>query len=45
MEPPPLRFPEDHLPIDATDDRVVDHGVIVVRPIARFPAFDAGLGA
>src|SRR5712675_1125957 len=45
QEPPPLRFPEDHLPIDAAYDRVVDHGVIVVAPIARVPAFDAGLGA
>src|SRR5258708_2570946 len=45
QEPPPLRFPDDHLAIDATDDRVIDHGVIVVAPIARVPAFDAGLGA
>src|SRR5258708_31035972 len=45
QEPPPVRFPDDHLAIDATDDRVVDHGVIVVASIARGPAFDAGLGA
>jgi len=45
QEPPPLRFPEDHLAIDTTNDRVVDHSVIVVAPIARVPAFDAGLGA
>ena len=42
-EPPPLRFPDDHLAIDATDDRVLDHGVIVAGPIPRVPAFDAGL--
>src|SRR5260370_40603295 len=45
QEPPPLRFPDDHLAIDAHNDRVVDHSVIVVAPIARVPAFDAGLGA
>src|SRR5882762_11929799 len=45
QEPPLLRFPEDHLPIDAADHRVFDHGVIVFAPIERFPAFDAGLGA
>ena len=37
----------ERLPVAAiaADDRVVDHGVIVVAPIARVPAFDAGLGA
>src|SRR5258708_5668140 len=45
QEPPPLRFPEDHLAIDATNDRVIDHRVIVVAPIARVPALNAGLGA
>src|SRR6266849_3245976 len=45
QEPPPLRFPENHLAIDATNDRVLDHSVIVIAPIARVPAFDAGLGA
>src|SRR6267154_1136984 len=44
-EPPPLRFPEDHLAVDATNDRVIDHGIVIVRPIARFPALNAGLGA
>jgi hypothetical protein len=42
QEPSPLRFPEDHLAIDTTNDRVVDHSVIVVAPTARV---DAGLGA
>src|SRR6267378_1308409 len=33
QKPPPLRFPDDHLPVDATDDRVIDHGIVIVRPI------------
>src|SRR5712691_11785075 len=40
QEPAPLRFPDDHFPIDATYDYVLDDGVVVVAPIARVPAFD-----
>jgi hypothetical protein len=29
-------FPDDHLAIDAPNDRVLDHSVIVVRPIPSF---------
>jgi hypothetical protein len=44
QEPPPLRFPENHLAIDATNDRVIDDGIVVFTPNVRIPSFDAGLG-
>jgi hypothetical protein len=34
-----------HLPVDATNDRVIDHGVVVVAPVAGVPALNAGLAA
>jgi hypothetical protein len=45
QEPPPLRFPDDHFPVDATNDRLLDHGVIVVAPIAGGPSLRCGLGS
>ena len=45
-EPPPLRFPDDHLPVDAADDGgVVNDRIVVVRPISVDPSLDLGLGA
>jgi len=41
-----ISVPDDHLPVDAADDRVFNHGVVItVRPIAWFPALNAGLGS
>src|SRR5260370_13321056 len=45
-EPSPLRFPDDHLPVDAADDGgVVNDRVVVVGPISVDPSLDPGLGA
>src|SRR5260370_7197109 len=37
QEPPPLRFPDDHLPVDTTAHRLINHALVTLRPLSTLP--------